>query len=73
MRAYGGHITPQARNEGWVMEGHVLAQTVAYGDLGTENPADICSPYERQAERILELQLEKAAVRLGNLLDNALR
>ena len=25
--------------EDWVMEGHRLAQTVAYGDLGSGNPA----------------------------------
>jgi hypothetical protein len=37
-------ITPQDRAEwtkgtieDWVMEGHRLAQTVAYGDLGSEN------------------------------------
>jgi hypothetical protein len=39
-------ITPQERADwakgtlaDWVMEGHRLAQTVAYGDLGSENPA----------------------------------
>jgi hypothetical protein len=32
------------------MEGHALAQTVAYGDLGTENPAVISAEYERQAD-----------------------
>jgi hypothetical protein len=33
----------------WVMEGHRLAQTLAYGDLGTENPAVIAAAYQRQA------------------------
>jgi len=32
------------------MEGHRLAQTVAYGDLGTENPAPITSAYEKNAD-----------------------
>lgn len=43
------------------MEGHRLAQTVAYGDLGSEviDPA-----YQRQADPVIELQLEKAGVRL---------
>jgi hypothetical protein len=47
-------ITPQDRAEwvkgtieAWVMEGHRLAQTVAYGDLGRQNPAPITSAYER--------------------------
>jgi len=50
------HITAQDRAEwvkgsieGWVLEGHTLPQTVAYGDLGSENPSPITSAYERQA------------------------
>jgi hypothetical protein len=72
-------ITPQDRAEwtkgsieDWVMEGHRLAQTVAYGDLGSENPAVIGPTYERQADPVIELQLEKAGVRLGYLLNAAL-
>ena len=41
-------ITPQDRAEwtegtieDWVMEGHRLTQTVAYGGLGSSNPAVI--------------------------------
>jgi hypothetical protein len=37
--------------EDWVMEGHRLAQTVAYGDLGSQNPAPITPAYEHQADR----------------------
>ncbi len=55
--------------EDWVMEGHRLAQTVAYGDLGNENPAPINPAYEREADPVIELQLEKAGVRLAYLLD----
>src|SRR6516165_2465940 len=57
----------------WVMEGHALAQTVAYGDLGTENPAVISPEYERQADLVIETQLEKAGVRLAYVLNSALQ
>jgi hypothetical protein len=73
-------ITPQDRAawekgtiEDWALEGHRLAQTVAYGDLGTENPAPITPAYEQQADPVIELQLEKAGVRLAFLLNGALR
>jgi hypothetical protein len=73
-------ITPQERADwtkgtlaDWVMEGHRLAQTVAYGDLGSENPAPITDAYERHAEPPVELQLEKSGVRLAYLLDTALK
>ena len=69
-------ITPQDQAEwqkgsieDWVMEGHRLAQTVAYGDLSNDNPAPITPAYERQADQVIELQLEKAGVRLAYLLD----
>jgi len=55
------------------MEGHRLAQTVAYGDLSNENPSPITPEYERQVESVIELQLEKASVRLAHLLNDALR
>lgn len=54
------------------MEAHRLAQTVAYGNLSNENPAPITHPYERQADVVIELQLEKAGVRLAYLLDATL-
>jgi hypothetical protein len=57
----------------WVMEGRRLAQTVAYRDLGSENPAPITDAYERHAEPAVELQLEKSGVRLAYLLDRALK
>jgi hypothetical protein len=55
------------------MEGHRLAQTVAYGDLGSGNPAPITDAYERHAEPAVELQFEKSGVRLAYLLDTALK
>jgi hypothetical protein len=73
-------ITPQDQAEwqkgsieDWVMEGHRLAQTVAYGDLSNDNPSPITPEYERQAEPVIELRLEKAVVRLAHLLNDALR
>jgi hypothetical protein len=59
--------------EDWVLEGHRLAQTVAYGDLGSENPSPITPAYERQADPVIELQLEKAGVRLAYLLNGTLK
>ena len=55
------------------MEGHRLAQTVAYGDLGSQNPAPITPTYERQADPVIELQLQKAGVRLAYLLNAAFK
>jgi hypothetical protein len=46
---------------------------VAYGNLRADNPALITAEYERQADRAIELQLEKAGVRLAWLLNNALK
>jgi len=73
-------ITPQDRAEwtkgtieDWVLEGHRLAQSVAYGDLDSENPAVIGPAYQRQADPVIELQLEKAGVRLAYLLNAGLK
>ena len=55
------------------MEGHRLAKTVAYGDLSTENPAPITAAYEKQADSVIEIQLEKAGVRLAYVLNSALQ
>ena len=40
---------------------------------GNGNPAYITAAYEQQAEAVIELQLEKAGVRLAYLLDNNLK
>jgi hypothetical protein len=70
---------------GWVLDRHHLAhytpkgdmigiaQAVAYGDLGNESPSPITADYERLADLVIELQLEKAGVRLAHLLNDALR
>lgn len=54
------------------MKGHRLAQTVAYGNLSNENPAPIAPEYERKADAVIELRLERAGVRLAYLLDTNL-
>ena len=59
--------------EDWVLEGHWLAQMVAYGNLGSENPFPITPAYKRQAGPVIEVQLEKAGVRLAYLLNAALQ
>jgi len=44
-----------------------------FGDLGSENPAPIAATYERQAEPVIALQLERAGVRLAYLSNSALK
>jgi len=46
---------------------------MAYGDLGSENPALIMDGYGRHREPAIELQLEKPGVRLAYLLDTAFK
>jgi len=41
--------------------------------LGSQNPAVIDPDYERQAEPVIEIQLEKAGVRLAYLSNIALK
>lgn len=58
--------------EDWVLEGHRLARTVAYADLGPENPPTIDAAYEQKADPVIESQIEKAGVRLAYVLNEAL-
>jgi len=55
------------------MEGHQLAQTVAHRELSNGNPAPITPAYQQQPDPVIELQLEKAGVRLAYVLDQALQ
>jgi len=41
--------------------------------VGTGDPAAFTAEYERQADPVIELQLEKAGVRLAYLLNTALQ
>jgi len=56
----------------WALQSHRLAQTTVYGRLGRRNPAVISSAYERQADPVVEVQLERAGVRLAYVLDQNL-
>ena len=56
----------------WENEAHQFARTVAYGDLSADNPAPITAAYEQRADRAIEIQLEKARVRLAWLLNKVL-
>jgi hypothetical protein len=62
----------QGSIDDWVLEGHRLAKTVAYGDLGHDDPAVITPEYEKQADPVIEMQLEKAGVRLAFVLNEVL-
>jgi hypothetical protein len=56
----------------WANDAHQLARAVAYGDLSADNPAPITAAYEQRADRAIEIQLEKARVRLAWLLNKVL-
>lgn len=58
--------------DSWVLQSHRLAETLAYGDLSTGGPPVINRAYEREADPVVELQLERAGVRLAFLLDRYL-
>jgi hypothetical protein len=45
---------------------------IAYGALPAGDPPSITPAYERQAEPVIELQLEKAGVMLACLLNESL-
>jgi len=60
--------------EDWVMEGHRLAQTVAYGDLGRQNPPVIGPPTTKgKRSPSSRLSWRRAGVRLAYLLNTALK
>jgi hypothetical protein len=57
----------------WAMEAHGAAQTVAYPDLPTDRTGDWSTAYQAQAWPVVQVQLEKAGVRLAEVLNEALR
>jgi hypothetical protein len=54
------------------MESHRLAQTVAYRRGWGYRAPVLSQDYDARAERVIEIQLEKAAVRLAFLLNRQL-
>jgi hypothetical protein len=59
--------------EDWALEGHKIAQQIAYGDLPSGPTSDLEQSYEDVAAPAEEVQLEKAGVRLANILNEALK
>jgi hypothetical protein len=58
--------------EDWALEGHKIAQQIAYGDLPSGSTPDLEQSYEDAAAPLVEIQLEKAGVRLASILNEAL-
>lgn len=56
----------------WVMESHRLAQTVAYAGFEGRGMPTLDRGYDRRAESVIKVQLEKASVRLAHLLNERL-
>jgi nuclease S1 len=74
------HITNEERKEwesgsieDWALDAHRIARRVAYGDLSKGHPAVITLMYRHEADPVIELQLEKAGVRLAYVLNRALQ
>lgn len=58
--------------EVWAMESHALAVQVAYGKLPHEATPNLGDDYLNAALPVVELQIEKAGIRLASLLNEAL-
>jgi hypothetical protein len=59
--------------EDWALESHALAQKVAYGALPSGNAVDFGTDYFQAASLAVDLQLQKAGIRLAFILNEALR
>ncbi len=59
--------------ESWVLESHRLAQTVAYRRTWTLGTPALDRNYDRRAQDVIKMQLEKAAVRLAFILNQQLQ
>ena len=62
--------------EDWAEQNHKIAQKITYGKLpkvaaGTPEPID--ADYEKSADRVVQLQIEKAGARLARVLNEALQ
>ncbi|HXJ92017.1 MAG TPA: S1/P1 nuclease [Terriglobia bacterium] len=58
--------------ESWVLESHRLAQTVAYRRTWMFGTPVLDQNYDRRAEDVIKMQLQKAAVRLAFVLNQQL-
>jgi hypothetical protein len=59
--------------EDWVLESHAVAQKVAYGALPPGQTLDLGSDYFQAAAPAVDLQLQKAGIRLASILDDTLQ
>jgi hypothetical protein len=62
--------------EDWAEQNHKVAQKITYGKLpkvapGTPEPID--AAYEKKADLVIQLQIEKAGARLARVLNEALQ
>lgn len=62
--------------EGWAEDNHKVAQRITYGKLpkkpaGTPEPID--AAYEKKADPVIKIQIEKAGARLARVLNEALQ
>jgi nuclease S1 len=58
--------------EDWAMESHQMARNVAYKDLSAGSPPDLGQAYVDAATPGVEEQLEKAGIRLADILNQIL-
>jgi hypothetical protein len=58
--------------ENWAMEGHALAVQVAYRKLPHESTPNLGDDYFNVSLPVVELQIEKAGIRLASLLNQAM-
>jgi hypothetical protein len=62
--------------EDWAEQSHKAAQKVVYGKLpkaGASGPAPVSAAYEKEADPLIEQQIERAGARLAATLNAALR
>jgi len=60
----------------WAEEAHKLAQQMVYGKLpqgAAGAPVEISADYERRADPVIELQIERAGARLAMVLNQDLQ
>lgn len=57
----------------WALEGHAMAQKVAYGALPRGENLDLGADYLQAAAPSVDLQLQKAGIRLASILNHALQ
>lgn len=58
--------------EDWVWEAQAASRNIAYGNLSAGEPAVLGEEYARKASPVIELQLQRAGVRLAALLNATL-